>query len=154
MFVGIGHVLPYLSLLAGLAAAPAGGVGSPPCAVLSKAEIAKATGLTVGDGVVGPAIPGVLGKCTWTTAGHTRVILTLADARHMQLTVDAQKQTGGTVIPGIGTTAVGVQGAPFTGGGYIVSVLDAQGGFGISILGSEGNRDRAVALAKVVESHR
>ncbi len=153
MSIRMRSVLPCLALVAGLGVGPAGAVQAPPCAVVSKAEIAKATGLTVGDGVVGQPLPGVLGRCTWTTAAHSRVILTLADAHHMQLTVDVQK-TDGTVIPGIGKTAVGVKSAPFTGGGYIVSVLDAQGGFGVSILGSEGNRERAVALAKVVESHR
>ncbi len=155
MSVGMRHVLPCLALLAGLAVAQfARGADAPPCGLLSNGEIAKAIGLTVGNGVVGAPIPGILGKCTWTTAAHTRVILTLADAQHMQLTVDVQKRNGGTAIPGIGRTAVGVPGAPFTGGGYIVSVLDAQGGFGVSILGREGNRHRAVALAKIVESHR
>jgi hypothetical protein len=35
-----------------------------------------------------------------------------------------------------------------------VSVLDAKGGFGLSILGKDGTREQAIALAKVVESHR
>jgi hypothetical protein len=47
-----------------------------------------------------------------------------------------------------------MKGAPFTGGGHIVNVLDAKGGFGVSILGKEGTHDRAIALAKIVESHR
>jgi len=72
----------------------------------------------------------------------------------MQLTVEAQAETGGTALPGIGSRAVGIKGAPFTGGGYIVSVLDSKGGFGISILGSNGNQKRVVALAKIVESRR
>ena len=46
------------------------------------------------------------------------------------------------------------QGSRFTGGGYIVSVLDAKGGFGVSILGKEGTRDRGIGLAKIVESRR
>ena len=37
---------------------------------------------------------------------------------------------------------------------HIVSVLDAKGGFGISILGKEGTRERAIALAKIVEGRR
>jgi hypothetical protein len=72
----------------------------------------------------------------------------------MELTIKAQQQTGGAEIPGLGSKAVGIKGAAFTGGGYIVSVLDAKGGFGVSILGKEGTHDRAVALAKIVESHR
>ncbi len=35
-----------------------------------------------------------------------------------------------------------------------VNVLDSKGGFGVSVLGKEGTRDRAIALAKIVESHR
>jgi hypothetical protein len=49
---------------------------------------------------------------------------------------------------------VGIKAAPFTGGGYIVSVLDAKGGFVVSMLGNEGSRDRAIALAKIVEARR
>ncbi|HEY2434004.1 MAG TPA: hypothetical protein VGI12_15120 [Vicinamibacterales bacterium] len=81
------------------------------------------------------------------------MIVTLADAQHMGLTVKAQQKTGED-IKGLGSTAVGVKGAGFTGGGYIVSVLDAKGGFGVSILGKDGTRERTVALARVVESHR
>lgn len=124
------------------------------CGLLTKAEIAKATGLTVGDGTASPAVPGTLGKCIWLGSGNTKVIVTLADSNHMELTIKAQQQTGGTEIPGLGSKAVGIQGAAFTGGGYIVSVLDAKGGFGVSILGKEGTRDRAAALARIVERHR
>lgn len=49
---------------------------------------------------------------------------------------------------------MGIKAAPFTGGGYIVSVLDAKGGFVVSMLGNEGSRDRAIALAKIVEARR
>ena len=124
-----------------------------PCALLSKADIAKATALTVGTGESSPPIPGTLGKCTWT-AGATRVIVTLTDARHMDITIKAQTQSGGSPVQGLGTSAVGIKAAGFAGGGYIVSVLDASGGFGVSILGAQGNRDRAVALAKIVATHR
>jgi hypothetical protein len=72
----------------------------------------------------------------------------------MQLTIAAQEQGGGTAVPGLASKAVGIRGATFTGRGYIVSVLDAKGGFGVSILGKDGTRDRAVALAKEVESYR
>ncbi len=124
-----------------------------PCGLLSQAEILKATGLKVSSGVAGKPVPGTLGRCTWT-AGTNKVIVTLGDGQHMQLTVAAQEKSGGTSVPGLGSKAVGIKGAAFTGGGYIVNVLDAKGGFGVSLLGPEGTRDRVVALAKVVESHR
>jgi len=130
-----------------------GGSTQSACGLLSPADIAKATGLVVGNGTAGPAIPGTLGKCTWTAGGNTRVIVTLADAQHMQLTIAAERQQG-TDVPGLGSQAVAVPAAPFTGGGHIVSVLDAKGGFGVSILGKVGTRDRAVALARIVASHR
>ncbi len=131
---------------------------SPPtsddaCTLLSPADITKATGLKVGTGVAGTPVPGTLGRCTWTASGN-RVIVTLADAAHMQITVAAQEQSGGTSVSGLGSKAVAVKGAAFTGGGYIVSVLDSKGGFGVSLLGPAGTLDRVVALAKVVESRR
>ncbi len=143
-----------VSFHAQVATAGASGSNSDACALLTPADIAKATGLTVGNGTAGPPIPGVLGKCTWIGSGNTKVIVTLADLRHMQITIAAQEQTGGTSVPDVGSRAVGIEGAGFTGGGYIISVLDAKGGFGVSILGKEGTRDRAVALAKLVEAHR
>ena len=124
------------------------------CSIISQGDIAKATGITVGTGDPGKTVPGTLGECTWKAADGTRVILTLADARHMNVAVQAQQQAGGEPLPGIGTTAVGVKAADFTGGGYIISVLDAKGGFGVSILGKGGPRDQAIALAKLVESRR
>lgn len=123
------------------------------CGLLAQADILKATGLKVGTGVAGTPVPGTLGRCTWT-AGDNRVIVTLADAKHMDLTVAAQEQSGGTSVPGVGTKAVAVKGAGFTGGGYIISVLDAKGGFGVSVLGSAGTLERVTALARIVESHR
>jgi hypothetical protein len=124
------------------------------CALLTKPEIQKVTGLMVGDATPGKPVPGVLGRCTWDGPGNSRVIVTLADAQHIGLTVKAQQQTGGEDIKGLGSTAVGNKGAGFTGGGYIVNVVDARGGFGVSILGKDGTQERAIALAKVVESHR
>jgi hypothetical protein len=124
------------------------------CALLTKAEIQKETGLMVADAAPGKPVPGVLGRCTWEAPGNSRVIVTLADAQHMALTVKTQQQTGGEDIKGLGSTAVGIKGAGLTGGGYIVSVLDAKGGFGVSILGKDGTRERTIALAKVVASHR
>src|SRR5689334_6238436 len=69
------------------------------CALLAKAEIQKETGLMVADATPGKPIPGVLGRCTWEGPGNSRVIVTLADAQHLGLTVKAQQQTGGTDIP-------------------------------------------------------
>jgi len=137
-------------------------VASPPvstraddaCALLTQALIAKATGLEVGDPTPGKPIPGVLARCTWEGSNSTRVIVTLADAKHMGITVHAQEQSGASEVTGIGTKAVGIKGAPAFGGGYIVSVLDAKGWFGVSILGPGGTRDRAIELAKLVESRR
>jgi len=127
--------------------------GSTACTLLTPADIAKATGLKVDNGTAGPPIPGVLGKCTWT-GSENRVIVTLSDAQHMQITIAATEKSGGTDVPGLGSKAVGTKAAPFAGGGYIVSVLDTKGGFGVSTLGNEGSRDRAIALAKIVESRR
>ena len=143
-----------MSLAAAIGLAAASAASGSPCSLLSPAEIAKATGVTVGEGTAGPAIPGTLGKCTWHGGGDTRVILSLADAQHMALIVAATQQTSGDAVPGVGSSAAGIKGAPFQGGGYLVYVVDAKGGFGVSMLGKEGNRTRAVALAKLVESHR
>src|SRR5215813_1481756 len=105
------------------------------CALLTKAEIQKETGLMVADATPGKPVAGVLGRCTWDGPDNWRVTLTLVDAQHMGLTLKAQQQTGGEDIKGLGSTAVGSKDAGFTGGGYTVSVLDAKGGFGVSILG-------------------
>lgn len=130
--------------------------GSDACAVLTPADITKATGLTVGAGAAGAPIPGVLGKCTWPGEEDTKVILTLTDTQHMQTTIAAWASGShpASAVPDLGTRAVINKGAGFTGGGYIVSVLDAKGGFGVSILGKQGTADRAIALAKLVESRR
>jgi hypothetical protein len=124
------------------------------CALLTPALIAKTTTLAVGDPTPGKPIPGVLARCTWEGANSTRVIVTLADAKHMDITVRATEKSGGEDITGIGSKAVGTKGAGAFGGGYIVSVLDAKGGFGVSILGPGGTRGGAIALAKLVESRR
>jgi hypothetical protein len=123
-----------------------------PCAIISPSQIAKATSLSVGPGT--PSTVLTSRQCTWTGPQNTRIILTVTDASHMALTVKAQQQAGGVPIAGLGQAAVGQVGAPFTGGGYIVSVVDRKGGFGVSILGPAGNRVRAIALAKLVESLR
>ncbi len=124
------------------------------CSLLTPADIAKATTIKVGSGTVGKPMRGLLGKCTWAGQGNTKVILTLGDAQHIGIAIQAAEQTGGESIAGLGSKAAGIKGAPFTGGGYIVNVLDSKGGFGVSILGKDGTRDRSVALAKIVESHR
>lgn len=141
----------FFTAFAGASAAPA---AKDACALLTPVDIAKATGMKVASGIAGKPIPGILGKCTWTGQGGTRVIVTLADAQHIEIAIRAVENTGGQTVPGVGTKAVGIKGAPFTGGGYIVNVLDARGGLGVSILGQKGTRDAAIALAKMVESHR
>ena len=144
-----------VAAMLGLAGAPcATAADGSACSLLSPADIASATGIKVGEGTAGAHVPGTLGKCTWQGSGNTKVIVTLADAQHMGLTVAAEEQSGGTAVPGLGTKAVGIRGSGFTGGGYIISVLDAKGGFGVSILGKEGTRDRDLALAKLVASRR
>ena len=149
------HLALALAIAGGAASIPSSTPvpGADACALITPAEILKTTGLKVSDGVAGAAIPGVLGRCTWS-AGHNRVIVTLADARHMQITVEAQEQSGGTSISGLGSKAVGVKADDFFGGGYIVSVLDAKGGFGVSLLGPGGSHDNVIAMAKIVESRR
>jgi hypothetical protein len=124
------------------------------CGLLTAAEIMKTTSISVANGTPGAAVPGVLGRCTWLAADNTKVIVTLADASHMQTTIAAQLKSGGKEISGIGSKAVAIKGAGFNGGGYVLSALDAKGGFGVSILGKNGTEERVVALAKVVEGHR
>jgi len=127
--------------------------GSGACALLTPTDIAKVTGLKVDNGTAGTPVPGILGKCTWT-GGVRRVIVTLSDAQHMQATIAATMKSGGTEVQGLGSKAVGIEAAPFTGGGYIVSVLDAKGGFGVSTLGGKEAGDHAIALARIIESRR
>lgn len=153
------HLLYYLAVCAVIimgitTVRPALAGSTDACALLTPTAIANATGLKVANGTAGPLIPGTLGRCTWLGNGNTKVIVTLTDSQHMQNTMSAQKKAGGVDIPGLGTKAVGIKGAAFAGGGYIISVLDTKGGFGVSVLGSVGTRDLAVALAKLVESHR
>jgi len=115
------------------------------CAVLSPDDIAKTISWKVGAGTPGKPIPGVLGRCTWTNGDNGRVIVTLADARHAAITLQAWE--------GIGTKAVLVKATDFTGG-WIVTVEDAKGGFGVSVLGRTATEDNAIALAKIVEGRR
>ena len=154
MYRGISWCAALCAVLSGHVAAALAASSTNACALISAGEIMKATGLAVSEGKPGAPIPGVLGRCTWGGPGNSRVILTLADSQHMRATVEAQQASGGTPLSGPGSKAVGIKGAPVAGGGYIISVLDAEGGFGVSILGSEGTPDRVLALAKLVESHR
>jgi len=133
---------------------PAHAAPADACGLLSQADIAKATGLSVGAGELGKPIPGVLSRCTWAGSASNKVIVTIADTAHMQLTMQAQQQSGGSSISNLGLKAVGIKSAGFTDGGYIVSFLDQNGGVGVSILGPDGTQDKAIALAKVAESHR
>ena len=151
--------LPGLTLSAdraahGPTASAAGRAADDACALLTPTDIGKAAGLKVGNGTAGAPIPGVLGRCTWLGEGDTKVLVTLGDAQHMGTTVAASEHAGGESVPALGTRAVGTKAAAFTGGGYIINVLDAKGGFGVSILGHEGTRDGVIALAKIVESRR
>lgn len=127
--------------------------GDDACALLTPADIAKALSWKVDAGTAGPAIPGVLGKCTWTAPDKSRVIVTLTDTRHAEITINAWKGAGGADVPGLGSKAVSTKAADFTGG-WIVTVEDAKGGFGVSALGRSATLDNAIALAKIVESRR
>jgi hypothetical protein len=150
----VSHFVVLCAILAGSVTTAFGDSSPDACNLIGVGEITKATGLTVGNGKPGTPIPGVLGRCTWQGSGSTRIVLTLADTQHMQRTIEAQQASGGSPETGLGSKAVGIKGAAFTGGGYIVSVVDGKGGFGVSILGTEGTRERVLALAKLVESHR
>jgi len=123
------------------------------CAVLTPDDIAKTISWKVGAGTPGTPIPGVLGKCTWTNGDNGRVIVTLTDARHASITVQAWEGAGGKDVSGIGTKAVSIKAADVTGG-WIVTAEDSKGGFGVSVLGRTATEDNAIALAKVVEGHR
>ena len=124
------------------------------CSTIGPNDIAKATGITVNSGDPGKPIPGVQSRCTWLASDGTKVILTLTDTDHAKLTLQVQQQSGGTAVSGVGSEAVGIKGAGFTGGGYIITALDSKGGFGVSILGKAGNQENATALAKLVAGKR
>lgn len=132
--------------------------GAGACALVTPADIAKATGLTVGKGTTSRGVPGVTGKCIWTGAGNTKVVLALGDAQFVQQLIQSAvrrfQERGGSAVAGVGTKAYGMKGPPITGGGYMIYALDSLGGFGVKIFGSEGTRDRVVSLAKLVETHR
>ena len=134
-------------------AAPAPLPGDDACALLTPTDIAKALPWKVGAGAPGKPIPGIVGKCTWTNSDNGRVIVTLTDARHASITVQAWEGAGGKDLSGIGTKAVSIKATDLTGG-WIVTVEDAKGGFGVSVLGAKAIEDNAIALAKVVESRR
>ena len=122
------------------------------CAMLTPADIAKALSWKVSGGVAGKPIPGVLGHCTWTTSDNAHVIVTLADARHIAFTMQTGEGSGAKAVPGIGTKAVSVNAGGLNG--WIVTVADAKGGFGLSVLGGPATEDNALALARIVESRR
>ena len=142
--------------LAGLSATGARGQANSPsaCGLLSRAAIAKATGLHVSKGKEGPPISGSLSNCIWLGPNGAKIVVTLADAERMQVTMQSQLQSGATQFPGIGSSAVGTAGNAETEGGYNLSILDSKGGVAVSILGNEGTGEHIVALAKVVEAHR
>jgi hypothetical protein len=149
--------LPTRSLIGLLLLALAGPVSAfaaDACSTIGPNDIAKATGITVSAGDPGKPIPGVQSRCTWIGSDGTKVILTLTDTDHAKLTIQAQQQSGGSAVSGVGSEAVGVKGAGFTGGGYIITALDSKGGFGVSILGKAGNQESTTALAKLVATKR
>ena len=143
-------------MLLGGAAARTARAAFPPddaCALLTAADIAKAISWKVDAGTAGPAIPGVLGKCTWTATDKSRVIVTVTDTRHAEITIHAWEGAGGKDLSGLGTKAVSTKAADLTGG-WIVTVEDGKGGFGVSVLGRTATLDNGIALARVVESRR
>lgn len=144
-----------VAVLAGRAPRPARAAlpADSACALLSPADIAKAISWNVGAGTAGPPIPGVLGKCTWATSDNARVIVTLTDARHADITLNAQTSAGAKPVAGLGTKAVSWPATDVTGG-WIVTVEDAKGGFGVSVLSRSATTNNAIALAKLVESRR
>jgi hypothetical protein len=125
-----------------------------PCSLLTRAQIAKATGIQVAKGEKGAPIPGAIGSCWWVASDGTRIVVTIADASHMQVTMQSQVQAGAAKLPGLGLSAVATKGNAETEGGYNISVLDRKGGVAVSILGAAGTSDRTVALAKLIETHR
>jgi hypothetical protein len=134
-------------------AARAGSSQVEPCGLLTPGDVAKATGIAVKEGVPGRPVPGVIGRCVWPGADNTRVVVTLTDAAHAKATMAAQAGAGGEAVSGIGSSAVAFPNAPVVGG-YMVTVVDGKGGFGISIQGKPGTKARAIALAKIVAARR
>jgi hypothetical protein len=123
------------------------------CALLTPDDIAKAANVKVGTGEAGQPIPGVIGRCTWSGTGGTKVIVTLTATSHMETTIAAEMASGGKAVSGIGSKAVASRAAAMAGG-YVLSAIDAKGGFGVSLLGREGTQELVVSLAKVVAGKR
>lgn len=122
--------------------------------LLSPKEIAKATGLAVGKGEPGPNFAGAQSSCEWQGRDGTKIIVMLTAATPMETTMSSMAQTGGTLYRGLGTSAVGTNGIPETGGGYNLSFLDAKGGVAVTIPGSAGTSQRTVALGKLIAKGR
>jgi hypothetical protein len=97
-----------LDLLALLFAAAVHAQSNDPaaCGLLSRAAIAKATGLDVAEGKEGPHVVGSLSNCIWLGPNGTRVVVTVADADRMIVTTQSQLQAGATQFQGIGFNAV------------------------------------------------
>jgi hypothetical protein len=81
------------------------------------------------------------------------VIVTLTATSHMETTIAAEMASGGKAVSGIGSKAVASRAAAMAGG-YVLSAIDAKGGFGVSLLGREGTQELVVSLAKVVAGKR
>ena len=143
-----------IGLLVLTLAGPISAFAADACSTIGPDDITKATGITVSAGEPGKPIPGVQSRCTWVATDGTKVILTFTDTDHAKITIQAQQQSGGTSVSGVGSEAIGIKGTGFTGGVYIITALDSKGGFGVSILGKAGNVEKAIALAKLVASKR
>jgi len=92
--------------------------------------------------------------CTWT--GSTGiVILAISDAQvqQIQAVVNGAESAGGKDVPGLGSKAVIASEAS---GDFILYVLDAKGGFGLSIHspGQAVTEAQGISLAKLVEGRR
>lgn len=137
-------------------ASPATNAPSPndPCSLLTTSQIVDSTGLQVAEGQKGLPIPGAIGSCWWQASDGSRIVVTVADTPHMEVTMQSQVQAGADELPELGTSAVGAPGTSETESGYNISVLDSHGGVAVSILGKNGTGDKTLALAKVVEQSR
>ncbi len=92
------------------------------CALLTPDDIAKAANVKVGAGEAGQPIPGVLGRCTWSGTGSTKVIVTLTDTSHMETTIAAEMARAGHAVSGIGSKAVANRAAAMAGGYCTISL--------------------------------
>src|ERR1700733_13359495 len=95
--------------LAGLSATGARGQANSPsaCGLLSRAAIAKATGLHVSKGKEGPPISGSLSNCIWLGPNGAKIVVTLADAERIKVTMQSQLQCEARQVHGLGSRQAG-----------------------------------------------